>query len=124
MASPLATPSIPAAPPTAPRPGLRSSARGVRPYTHGLAARGGVAAGGAMGSETLALRLSERIYEAALDPERWGIALGELSEAIGNAAIHLSLRIQGATTALSMSAPIEPGPVFRVHLTSVTTGSS
>ncbi len=66
-----------------------------------------------MGSEALALRLADRIYEAALDPKAWDAVLCELSEALGGAAIHLSLRIQSPLATLP---PSEPGPLFRIHL--------
>src|SRR5262249_31703459 len=61
------------------------TARGASPYTRPGAAAGGAAAGGAMGSGALALRLVERIYDAAVRPERWQIVLEELSAALGDA---------------------------------------
>jgi DNA-binding CsgD family transcriptional regulator len=69
-----------------------------------------------MRRENLALRLAERVYEAAVDPAAWEPALRELSEALGDAAIQLSLRIRDAGAALVAHPTTEPGPVFRVHL--------
>jgi PAS domain S-box-containing protein len=62
-----------------------------------------------MGNEALVLRLAERIYAAALETEGWGLLLEELSEALGGAAIQLSLRIPER-------GPTEPGPLIQVHL--------
>jgi len=69
-----------------------------------------------MGSEVLALRLAELIYAAALEPKGWEAFLGELSEALGGAAIQLSLRMRPVEAPLAAEPPSEPGPVFRLHL--------
>jgi DNA-binding CsgD family transcriptional regulator len=69
-----------------------------------------------MRREALALRLAERIYEAAVEPATWDETLRELSEALGDAAIQLSLRIREAEAALVARPTSEPGPVFRIHL--------
>ncbi len=69
-----------------------------------------------MGSEALALRLAERGYEAALDPSVWGAFLEELSEALGGAAIQLSLRIRSVEVSRTDEPLSDPGPVFRIHL--------
>jgi DNA-binding CsgD family transcriptional regulator len=66
-----------------------------------------------MGCEGFVLRLVERIYDAALDPGGWGLALEELSKALGGAAVQLSLRIRSDPTAPFAH---EPGPIFRIHL--------
>ena len=69
-----------------------------------------------MGCEGLVLRLVERIYDAAVDSRGWGLALEELSKALGDPAIQLSLRIRNDPQAPFVSAASEPGPIFRIHL--------
>lgn len=69
-----------------------------------------------MGCEGLVLRLVERIYDAAVDPGGWGLALEDLSKALGDPAIQLSLRIRNDPQAPFVSAANEPGPIFRIHL--------
>jgi DNA-binding CsgD family transcriptional regulator/PAS domain-containing protein len=69
-----------------------------------------------MRRETLALHLAEGVYRAAVDPSLWEAVLRELSEALGGAAVQLSLRIQDAEAELRARLANEPGPVFRVHL--------
>lgn len=86
------------------------------PYNQALAAAGGAAAGDVMGCEGLVLRLVERVYDAALDPEGWELALEELSQALGEAAIQLSLRIRSDSTAPFVPFTREAGPIFRIHL--------
>jgi DNA-binding CsgD family transcriptional regulator len=68
-----------------------------------------------MGSEAV-LRLVELIYEAAVDQQAWGAVLSELSAALGGPAIQLSLRIRVVEPAMLARPPIEPGPVYRIHL--------
>jgi len=69
-----------------------------------------------MGCEGLVLRLVERIYDAAVDAGGWGLALEELSKALGGAAIQLSLRIRSDPAAPFLPFTSEPGPIFRIHL--------
>lgn len=69
-----------------------------------------------MGCEGLVLRLVEGIYDAAVDPGGWGLALEELSKALGGPAIQLSLRIRTNPAAPVVPFPNEPGPIFRIHL--------
>jgi DNA-binding CsgD family transcriptional regulator len=69
-----------------------------------------------MRCEGLVLRLVERVYDAALDPKGWEITLEELSRALGDAAIQLSLRIRSDPGAPFAPFTHEPGPIFRIHL--------
>ncbi len=69
-----------------------------------------------MGCEGLVLRLVERMYDAAIEPEGWGLALEALSEALGGAAIQLSLRIRSEAGAPASRPGSDPGPIFRIHL--------
>lgn len=55
------------------------------------------------------LQLVDRIYAAAVEPQGWLSALSELSESLGGAALHLSIRLPGAE-----DTPADP--VIRVHL--------
>ncbi len=86
------------------------------PYTWVLTAAGGAAVGGVMGCEGLTFGLVERIYDAALDPGGWPLALEDLSKALGGAAVQLSLRIHSDPTAPFAPLVHEPGPIFRIHL--------
>ena len=69
-----------------------------------------------MGCEGLALRLIELIYDAAVDPAGWALALEELSKALGDPAIHLSLRLRSRFVEPSVASSSEPGPIYRIHL--------
>lgn len=102
--------------PLARRAGLHTGRPRTDPYNGVLAAARGGAAGGAMGCEELVHRLVERIYDAAVAPESWGVALEELSKALGDPAIQLSLRIRSDPRAPFVSIANEPGPIFRIHL--------
>lgn len=69
-----------------------------------------------MGCEGFALRVVERIYDAAIEPGGWPLALAALSEALGGAAIQLSLRIRSEAQAPIPHPSRDPGPIFRIHL--------
>ena len=69
-----------------------------------------------MGCESVALRLAERCYEAAMDPSGWELFLEELSAALGGAAIQISLRIHGVEVPRPPQPASDPGPLFRIHL--------
>ena len=49
-------------------------------------------------SESRVLRLIESIYQASLDPSLWDAFTEELSEALGDAAVCVSLQLPGFTT--------------------------
>jgi DNA-binding CsgD family transcriptional regulator len=71
-----------------------------------------------MGDESFLLGLIDHIYAAAVAPERWEMALAQLSAALGNPAIYISLRIPGPRSerAMHSASEADPGPVYRIHL--------
>ncbi|HZO09357.1 MAG TPA: helix-turn-helix transcriptional regulator [Myxococcota bacterium] len=71
-----------------------------------------------MGAESFLLGLIDHIYAAAVAPERWETVLAELSAALGDPAIYISLRIPGprAERAVLSAPETDPGPVYRLHL--------
>jgi DNA-binding CsgD family transcriptional regulator len=62
-----------------------------------------------MGRSERILQLIDRVYAAAVEPDGWPAALGELSEALGGAAVQLSIRLPGGDHGRA-------DPVIRVHL--------
>jgi DNA-binding CsgD family transcriptional regulator len=89
-----------------------------RPYTRPQAAAGGAAAPRVMGTDAFLLGLIDHVYAAAVAPERWERVLAELSEALGGAAVYISLRIRSLQSerVLHSASDADPGPVFRIHL--------
>lgn len=83
-----------------------------------MALAGGDAIAGSMSPEAFLLGLIDQIYAAAIEPERWETVLAELSAALGDPAIYISLRLRGPQAERVMHSPgaADPGPVYLVHL--------
>src|SRR5215475_9655454 len=91
---------------------------GGHPYTALRVGEGSDTLSGAMDPEGFLLGLIDHIYAAAFEPARWEAVLAEVSAALGDAAIYLSLRIHSLQTeqTLHLAAEADPALVYRIHL--------
>jgi len=91
---------------------------GGHPYTALRVGEGSDTLSGAMDPEGFLLGLVDHIYAAAFEPARWEAVLAEVSAALGDAAIYLSLRIHSLQTeqTLHLAAEADPALVYRIHL--------